>query len=356
MSNSLLRRLGYSPFFDSSFHKLADPKLVPARVIVQHRDRYCVAGASGEFEAVLSGRLRHLSHDGSDLPAVGDWVAVRPNSGVSRIEHRLDRSSCLLRQAAGIKTEAQVLAANLDRVFVVTSLNEEFNPRRLERYAVAVESSGAECFVVLSKAELRDNPQGCVAQVIERLPHVEVCIVSAHRNIGLHALRELVPPGLSVAFVGSSGVGKSTLINSLLGEERQLVREIRADDARGRHTTTRRELILLPKGGIVIDTPGMRELQLWAPDQESPVEMDDIDALAEQCRYRNCRHEHEPGCAVLAAIESGELDADSYNNRRKLEREIARQATKQDALATRAQRKLWTQRTRAARARSRRRQ
>ncbi|MAE68933.1 MAG: ribosome small subunit-dependent GTPase A [Gemmatimonadetes bacterium] len=356
MSNSPLRKLGYNPFFDSSFHRLHNPKLIPARVVVQHRDRYCVAGAAGELDAALSGRLRHLTPNASDLPAVGDWVAVHPSSGVSRIEHCLDRSSCLVRQAAGIKTEAQVLAANLDRVFVVTSLNEEFNPRRLERYAVAIESSGAECVVVLSKADLCADPQGLVALVIERLPRNEVCIVSSHQSIGLDAVRALVPFGVSVAFVGSSGVGKSTIINALLGEERQLVRKIRADDARGRHTTTRRELILLPEGGAVIDTPGMRELQLWVSGEETTVEMDDIDALAEQCRYRNCRHEHEPGCAVLAAIDNGELDADSYNNRRKLEREIKRQATKQDALATRARRKLWARRTRAARARSRRRQ
>jgi ribosome biogenesis GTPase / thiamine phosphate phosphatase len=248
---------------------------------------------------------------------------------------RLPRRTALARKAAGRGVEAQVLAANLDTVFVVTSLNRDLNLRRVERYLSMVWESGARPVVLLTKADLRAEPAAAVAEVEARAPGVPVHAVSVVAGSGLAALREHLRPGESAALIGSSGVGKSTLLNWLLGADRLAVGAIRADDDRGRHTTTARQLLVLPDGGVVIDTPGLREVQLWESESGLAQAFDDLAALAARCRFRDCRHGGEPGCAVAAAVAAGSLARERLENHRKLAAEMRSLAARSDPHARR---------------------
>ena len=315
--------LGWTSFFDEQVTDTERADWSPARVVWEGRDRYRISGPDAEWHAGVAGRLRHTAGSRADLPAVGDWVlaAVRRAEGAATIHRVLARKSCFSRAAAGRSTEVQIVAANIDTVLIVTSCNRDFNPRRLERYLALAWESGATPVVVLNKADLYEGD-------VERwytdvMPGVPVAITSAVRGDGLAELREIVRSSGTTALLGSSGVGKSTLINALTGDSGQQVLPIRDSDDRGRHSTTARQLFCLRGGGILIDTPGMRELQLWDAEGGLDQTFADVESLATACRFRDCSHGSEPGCAVLAAVERGELEAGRLDSYHRLRREEA---------------------------------
>ncbi|MFN8592231.1 MAG: ribosome small subunit-dependent GTPase A [Thermomicrobiales bacterium] len=330
-----LSELGFQPFFANQFDRFDRPDLVPARIAADGPGIYHLLGCRTTLGEV-SGRLRQRAR-----LAVGDWVAVDDRHDRAVIHHLLDRRTLMQRRAADSDTDVQVIAANLDVVFVVTSANRDFNPRRIERYLTAVWESGARPVVILNKIDLVSESAPLIAALEGVALGVPVLPVSAALGTGLESLRQAIGPGLTVGFVGSSGVGKSSLVNRLLGEELQVVNAIREDDARGRHTTTRRELRLLPGGGLLLDTPGMRELGLTDDGSGLAATFADIEAAAEGCRFRDCRHEGEPGCAVEEALVSGEIDHDRWTNYRKLQREIAAAEARRDPVLAAEQRRRW---------------
>lgn len=307
---NLLQQYGWNDRFADLFAAEAAPNRVPARIILEYTHIYRVVTAEGERLARVSGRLRHNAQTRSDFPAVGDWVVLEPVAeGDSRIHGVLPRFSRFSRKSAGDVTEEQIVAANIDVVFLVGGLDRDFNPRRIERYLVVAWESGATPVVVLNKADLVEDPERHVAEVAAIAPGVSIHPVSAKIPESLEILRSNLAVGRTAALLGSSGVGKSTIANRLVGFDLLRTQGVRITDSRGRHTSTARQMVLLESGGILIDTPGMRELQLW---EGSGVEtlgdaFADIDALAGGCRFRDCRHRQEPGCAVRAAVTSGEL-------------------------------------------------
>jgi ribosome biogenesis GTPase / thiamine phosphate phosphatase len=299
-----------------------DAPLTPARVIVEHRGAYDLMCPDGPCNAELTGKLRHEARDRRDLPAVGDWVVLAADG---RIDGILPRKSAFIRKAAGLRVEPQVIAANVDVVFIVTSANADFNPRRIERYIAAVTEGHALPVLVLNKTDLGADVDALLASLGSAQSGLEVARVSALERRGLEQISAHVRPGATIALVGSSGVGKSTLVNWLLDREAQAVGEIRMHDAHGRHTTTHRELIPLPGGAALIDTPGIRELALWSEDTDLGDAFDDIEALAKSCRFVDCQHQGQPGCAVEHAKRAGELDPLRLEHYGKLQREIAHQ-------------------------------
>jgi len=302
----------------------------PARAAVEHRIEYVVYTAHGELRAELAGRLRH----DEEHPAVGDWLAVaaRPDEGRATINAILPRRSAFVRKVAWAETKPQVVAANVDVVFVVCGLDLNYNIRRIERFLTLAWESGAQPVVLLTKADLCDDVEAYVLEVESVAFGVPVHAVSAPHGDGVETVRSYIPHGKTAALLGSSGVGKSTLVNALVGEEVLATNEVR-EDGRGRHTTSHRELVPLPEGGVVLDTPGMRELQLWDAASGLESAFQDLDALAGECRFSDCAHGREPGCAVRAALASGTLDVERFESWRKLQRELERLARKQDARA-----------------------
>jgi ribosome biogenesis GTPase len=331
-----LIKIGWDDGFAAIFETYRLQGLVPGRVVKQHRESCLVAGESGEMRAGVSGRFRHATADRTGFPAIGDWTAVEPaGPGKGVIQAVLPRRSAFLRKAAGESTEAQVLAANIDTVFLVAGLDGDFNLSRLERYLTAAWDSGASPVIVLNKADLRPDLEAAKAEVDRIALGAPVVAVGAKDGLNLEALGPFLTPGKTIALLGSSGAGKSTLINRLLGEERLATKPVREDDSRGRHTTTHRELVALAEGALLIDTPGLRELGLWAEDESLERAFDDIAELAPGCRFADCRHEAEPGCAVRAAVETGALDARRLENFLKQRRELRFLALKQDEKALR---------------------
>jgi ribosome biogenesis GTPase len=355
-SSSRLTRLGWSAQWQSDFASLGAGAASPARVAEEHRDGYVVLTDAGPLRATLAGRLRHEARDPRDLPAVGDWTAVEaaPGASSATIRHVLPRRSALVRKSAGTRTDAQVVAANVDVVFVVTSANQDFNAARLARYLTAVWESGAQPVVLIAKADLAADVDPFVADAASASPGADVLAVSALDGRGVDAVAARLVTGTTAAFVGSSGVGKSTLVNRLLGEERLAVREVRAHDDRGVHTTTSRQLLELPSGASVIDTPGMRELLPWDAAGGLEAAFADVAELAAACRFRDCRHATEPGCAVLAATGDGSLPAERLEQWRALEREMAWLERKTDVHAMQAERRRWKAISKSVRAATRR--
>ncbi|HSC26282.1 MAG TPA: ribosome small subunit-dependent GTPase A [Vicinamibacterales bacterium] len=330
-----LSALGWTPGLAEAFAPHAAKGLVPARVALEHTHIYRVATGKSEWLARVVGRLRHLATSRVDYPAVGDWVAVEPPShgGDARIRAVLPRSSRFSRRAAGDPTEEQIVAANIDTVFLVGGLDRDFNPRRIERYLVVAWESGASPVVVLNKADLADDPETFVEEVRRLAPAVPVHAVSCRVPGSLDVLRTYLGQGRTGALLGSSGVGKSTIVNQLVGYDLLHTRDVRVADSRGRHTTTARQLVLLPDGGVLIDTPGLRELQLWDTGGAIRSTFGDVEALAETCRFRDCRHRDEPGCAVREAVEAGELAEERVASYHKLRDEQEYQTRQQDERA-----------------------
>ena len=307
--------------------------LVPARIIEEQRERQLALHETGTCWARPSGRFRHTTLDHEDRAAVGDWVLLeRPQdpSSDAVVHGILPRTSAIVRRAAKRSVEAQVVAANVDTALLVMSLNRDFNPRRLERYLAMIGEAGARPVVLLNKIDLCDDldaTRACVEAVVSDTPVHPICAID---GAGMHALDGYLGPGLTAAVIGSSGVGKSTLINRLVGTPVQLVRSIRESDDRGRHTTTSRHLIELPGGGVLVDTPGMRELGLFEAANGMQVAFQEVEALIGHCRFGDCQHASEPGCAVRAALEAGELTDERYQAYCKLQRELAFVASKQN--------------------------
>ena len=330
-----LNALGWSPSRQAEFETFASGGLVPARVAAQHRGGYVVYAASGEWPAEVAGRLHHAAVTAADLPVVGDWVAIAdgPGEAAKMIHAVLDRTTKFSRRAAGEEASEQVLAANVDVVFVVSAFGHDLNVRRLERYLAAGWESGAQPVIVLNKSDLAQELESEVAAVEAVAFGVPVHPVSCLDDVGIQELEQYLTGSRTAALLGSSGVGKSSLLNRLLGWERQEVRSIRLGDERGRHTTTHRELVPLPAGGLVLDTPGMRELGLWAAGAGVDEAFSDVAALAGECRFNDCGHETEPGCAVRAAIAADQLDEERLESYRKLQRELRHQELKADPRA-----------------------
>ena len=333
---------GWNSFFEKNFVELDHPTLVPARVVEQSRGMYRVRGVRGEYAAQIAGKIRYLAQIREDFPAVGDWVAIVPtDEDQARIECILPRRTNLSRKVAGRELSKQIIAANVDTVFVVSSLNREFNLRRIERYLTIVWDSGASPIVLLNKADLCPDAGAQGNEVQNIAPGVPVLLLSALQGTGVESVQNNISPGETAAFVGSSGVGKSTIINALSGEVSLRVQPVREDDDRGLHTTTSRQMIFLPGGGMVIDTPGMRELQLWDSEEGLSRAFEDIEVLAESCKFRNCAHGGEPGCAVEAAIREGLLIPEHLESHRKLQAELRFQQRKADPELARQEKEKW---------------
>jgi len=335
---------GFNAYFQALFSEYADQGFLPGRVLAEYTHCYRLQTTHGETLAEVTGKYRHLANSREDFPAVGDWVAFdQATDGPARIQATLPRQSCFRRQVAGAKGDVQILAANVDTLFLVMGLNQDFNLRRLERYLSLAWDSRSKAVIVLNKQDLSADPEAQLQAVRDLVGDTPVYRLSALYHEGLQALDSYLQAGQTLAVLGSSGAGKSTLINALSGQTLMGTGGVRKGDEKGHHTTTHRELLRLPQGALLIDTPGMRELQLWDAGEGIEHTFAELVELAQQCRFRDCRHEAEKGCAILAALEAGELEAGRLSNFRKLQREDAHHRRKFDALAQIEEKRRWKQ-------------
>lgn len=350
-----LETYGWRSFFADAFDPYVREGLVPARVLSESKTLYHVVAECGEMDASLSGRARLEADEESALPTTGDWVALRVESSLDHATVRatLPRLSHFTRKAAGTRSAQQVIAANVDLVFLVMGLDGDFNLRRLERYLTVAKEGGVAPVVVLNKADLCPDVDRARVSTEAIARGVPVYAVSAETTAGIDVLAALLEPGMTVALLGSSGVGKSSLTNRFVGRSVQHTSEVRASDSRGRHTTTKRDLLLLPNGALLLDTPGMRELQIWSTGGEIDAALDevfdDIRALADECRFRDCRHDGEPGCAIASALEGGTLDTSRLGNYVRMRKEAAALERRRDITAHLAEKARWKSITKSMR-------
>jgi ribosome biogenesis GTPase len=346
-----LEAIGFAPFFEAQLAAL-DGGRVPARIAIAHGESYVSWTRDGVRKAMLSGRNLAAWKSAAERPAVGDWVTgtYSESAGGLVIEHLLARRTCLVRRAAGERDEAQVIASNVDVVGIVSAFGDGrdeardrrlINEDRLRRYLAAVAQSGAAPVFIVNKSDLSADPDDVARTLVGLFPAVPIVVTSGQEGRGLERLHPFVRAGQTLVLVGMSGVGKSTLVNALLGRAAQKVGEVRESDARGRHTTTHRELFVTPSGALLLDTPGMRELGLWEIDEVTSF--DDVDALAAACRFSDCRHASEPGCAIRAALDGGALTAARWTSygeqQQRLSEKSARAQAKSEAASGRGRRR-----------------
>ncbi|MDZ4713575.1 MAG: ribosome small subunit-dependent GTPase A [bacterium] len=338
-----LEKLGWDKFFEKNFEKFSKEGLSPARVAIEHKQSYVVYTGDSELTAEVSGKFHYNVKSPSEYPAVGDWVVIReiPDEKKAIIETVLERKNKFSRKEAGIKLNEQIIAANIDYLFFISSLNQDISLRRMERYLTLSIENKVTPVIIMSKEDLCDDTEEKIAEVKTIAEGIDVYALSAVENTGIEALRKYFEENKTVAVVGSSGVGKSTLINCLADSEKMDVSEISLYKDKGRHTTTHRELILLPEGGIIIDTPGMRELQLWEGGDGASETFKDVEKYLGQCRFSDCKHETEPGCAIKEAIANGEFDQNRFDSYLKLQREITWFENRQNNKFTLAEKKKW---------------
>jgi ribosome biogenesis GTPase len=355
-----LKQYGWNDFFAEQFSPFSNDGFSAGRVAIEHKSQYILYTEFGELTAEISGKMYFNSESKGDFPAVGDWVVIRPflDENKAIIEHVLPRQSKFSRKSAGAKTEEQIAASNVDTVFIMSSLNQDINLRRIERYLTLAWDSEVLPVIILSKADVYNVTRNTVSsspngvrtyktldEVIAEVEGIsfnsKIHVISASENTGLEQLSQYFAGNKTIAVLGSSGVGKSTLINSLSGRAKMKVSDIGLYKDKGRHTTTHRELILLPSGGLIIDTPGMRELQMWEGSEGVAETFQDIEKFIGLCRFSDCKHDTEPGCAIKSAIESGEIDEDRYNSYLKLQREVSYFERRQNHKAALAEKKKW---------------
>jgi ribosome biogenesis GTPase len=343
--NITLEKLGWNSFFEEAFRTFDENGLIPARVVMASKNSTQLYTPNGEITARIAGRMRHLAEREFQKPVAGDWVAVKPDKDEKGaiIQAILPRKSKFSRKAPGEQIKEQIISANIDTVFIVSSLDggRGHSLRRIERYLTLAWNSGSSPVIVLNKADLCPDVDSIIRQVEEIAPGVPIHPVSGKDKTGMDFLKTYFYEGQTVALLGPSGVGKSTIINALLGFDRQATGCVREYDLTGRHTTTSRELIMMPGGGMVIDTPGMRELQLWADEENLQASFNDIEELAEKCRFNNCSHNTKPGCAIINAINQGELDPQRLESYRKLQSEIAYISSAKASSARQYEKQKW---------------
>lgn len=342
-----LKDFGWNTNWQQQFDKYklsnTNDQITVGRVLLEHKHSYRVITEFGEWHATLSGHFQFNAQVRRDYPAIGDWVVLEQLPGEAKgiIHSILPRTSLFSRKVAGQSAEEQIIAVNIDHVFLIMSLNKDFNLRRLERYLIAAYDSGSNPVIVLTKKDLCEDPLEYVDQVETIAFGVPIYTVSSFTGEGIDQLQQLLADGKTGALLGSSGVGKSSLTNALCEKNVMVVQTIRSDDDKGRHTTTHRELFPLPNGGLLIDTPGMREFQLWNNSGSLDSSFSDIETLAQHCRFRDCEHKKEPGCAVLAALEDGILEQERYDSYFKLKRELAYIERKTNAQAQAVEKNKW---------------
>jgi len=346
-----LEFLGWNSFFSKSAASHLQEDYTVGRVALEHKNTYILYTEQGELSAEVTGKMRYRASERQDFPAVGDWVviSVRGAEKKATIHAVLPRKSKFSRKTVGTKTEEQIVATNVDTVFLISGLDGDFNLRRIERYLILVWESGANPVIILNKADLCDDVERRREEVEAIALGVPIVVLSAVKNQGLDALIPYLSKGETVALLGSSGVGKSTITNQLAGKVVQAVQEVRQGDDRGRHTTTHRELIVLPCGGLLIDTPGMREIQIWAGDEGIQETFTDIKTLAMQCHFQDCQHDREPGCAVQQALLDGTLNYQRFMSHQKLQKELDYVSRKQDQKAYLAEKERWKKITKSLR-------
>ncbi len=341
-----LDHLGWTPFFQQHFQRLKHPGLTPARIMGVHKSSFTAATATGEIEVSLAGRLRHHASDNSQLPAAGDWVLLREN----QIIEMMPRQNCLSRGESGYRhkmsptaASQQIIAANIDTVFIVCGLDRDFNLRRIERYLTLIYNCGLTPVIILTKKDLHTDVTEYETQVSQIAIGVPVHAVSAKFGQALEPLKQYISSGKTITLIGSSGAGKSTLVNQLAGRTIRATAQISDRVGKGVHCTTSRDLILLPTGGLLLDTPGLREIAFWEDEGKIDTVFGDIADLAAACRFSNCSHRHEPGCRVRAALETGELSQKRFDNYCKMQQELWFLSQRETKSADRIEKERWKQ-------------